>query len=281
MTWNLKDSNLVHVLDPSTSTTHKHARGAVNCHTSEPYNLFILCIKIIYFTRLIDDHYISGAKAATFVFKNKCRETIYPGVQTNPGKPAFPTTGFQLHPGAQAQFHGVAPNWAGRIWTRRHCSPGGLSCASGDCGGRLECAGAGGQPPATLAEFTLGGSGGNDFYDVSNVDGFNAPLQIVPAGGRAGCRTVTCGADINAACPPELAVKAGGVTVGCKSACLAFNTDEHCCRGAYGTPDKCRPSRYSQFFKAKCPQAYSYAYDDRSSTFTCATGGNYNIVFCP
>ena len=43
---------------------------------------------------------MSGAMAATFVFRNKCNETIYPGVQTNPGRPAFPTTGFQLQPDA-------------------------------------------------------------------------------------------------------------------------------------------------------------------------------------
>ncbi|PUZ69365.1 hypothetical protein GQ55_2G102400 [Panicum hallii var. hallii] len=223
----------------------------------------------------------AGAMAATFVFRNNCNETIYPGVQTNPRRPAFPTTGFQLQPG-------VAGTWAGRIWPRHRCSPGGasggggLSCASGDCAGRLECAGAGNQPPSTLAEFALGGSGGNDFYDISNVDGFNVPLQIGPAGAGAGCATVTCGADINAACPQELALRAAdGGTVGCKSACLAFDTDEHCCRGEYGTPGRCRPSRYSEFFKHKCPQAYSYAYDDRTSTFTCATGAGYNIVFCP
>ncbi|CAN6209954.1 unnamed protein product [Urochloa humidicola] len=226
-----------------------------------------------------------GAMAATFVFRNNCKEAIYPGVQTNPGRPAFPTTGFALQPGTTAMYHNIPANWAGRIWPRHRCSPGGgggLSCASGDCGGRLECGGAGGQPPSTLAEFTLAGAGGNDFYDVSNVDGFNVPLRIAPAGG--GCASPACAADINAACPPELAVKApggGGATVGCRSACLAFNTDEHCCRGAHGTPETCRPSRYSEFFKQKCPQAYSYAYDDRTSTFTCATGGDYNIIFCP
>jgi hypothetical protein len=225
--------------------------------------------------------------AATFTFINKCREPIYPGVQTNPGKPGFPTTGFQLKPGGRAQYKGVPGTWAGRIWPRHRCSAGAsgaLSCASGDCGGRLQCNGAGGQVPSTLAEFTLGGAGGKDFFDISNVDGFNVPLQIAPHG-AAGCRAVTCAADINAACPRELVVKAagggGGSTVGCKSACVAFNTDEYCCRGRYGSPGTCKPSRYSQYFKRKCPQAYSYAFDDGSSAFTCATVANYDIVFCP
>ncbi|BAF26073.1 Os10g0147200, partial [Oryza sativa Japonica Group] len=37
-----------------------------------------------------------------------------------------------------------------------------------------------------------------------------------------------------------------------------------------------------EFFKAACPRAYSYAYDDSTSTFTCAAGAtDYAITFCP
>jgi hypothetical protein len=42
----------------------------------------------------------------------------------------------------------------------------------------LECNGAGGEPPATLAEIRLNGAGGLDFYDISLVDGFNVPVQV-------------------------------------------------------------------------------------------------------
>ncbi|WVZ62854.1 hypothetical protein U9M48_012549 [Paspalum notatum var. saurae] len=230
---------------------------------------------------------LPGATATTFVFTNKCQETIYPGVVTGASSPAFPTTGFALQPGAGAVFAGVPAGWSGRIWGRRRCSTdasGSFGCASGDCGtGQVPCNGAGNQAPSTLAEFTLNGDGGKDFYDISNVDGFNVPIQIQPYGGLTpSCATVTCAADINAACPPELAARAAdGTTVGCRSACLAFDTDEFCCRGEYGTPDRCTPSSYSEFFKQRCPQAYSYAYDDKSSTFICASGGHYQITFCP
>ncbi|CAN6203677.1 unnamed protein product [Urochloa humidicola] len=231
---------------------------------------------------------LPGAVATIFVFTNRCPETIYPGVLTSPGRPGFPTTGFALPPGPDAAFPGVPAGWSGRIWGRYRCATdasGSFGCASGDCAtGRVDCAGAAGQAPSTLAEFTLGGGAGGatDFYDISNVDGFNVPIQILPYGGPARCATATCGANINAACPPELVARAaGGETVGCRSACGAFNTDAFCCRGAYGSPDTCRPSSYSEFFKAQCPQAYSYAYDDKSSTFTCASGGNYQILFCP
>ncbi|CAD5197868.1 unnamed protein product, partial [Musa acuminata subsp. malaccensis] len=106
------------------------------------------------------------------------------------------------------------------------------------------------------------GYGGKDFYDVN-------------------CNNTSCPVNINLLCPQELRITApdGGV-VGCKSACLAFNTDEYCCRGQYGSPDTCKPSYYSQIFKNACPQAYSYAYDDRTSTFT-YVGDNYDITFCP
>jgi hypothetical protein len=38
-------------------------------------------------------------------------------------------------------------------------------------------------PPASLAEFTLGGDGDMDFFDVSYVDGFNVPMSITPGDG--------------------------------------------------------------------------------------------------
>jgi hypothetical protein len=35
------------------------------------------------------------------------------------------------------------------------------------------------------------------------------------------------------------------------------------------------------FFEAACPDAYSYPFDDATSTFTCGTQPDYDIVFCP
>ncbi|MQL41280.1 hypothetical protein EI012_25510 [Escherichia coli] len=40
-------------------------------------------------------------------------------------------------------------------------------------------------------------------------------------------------------------------------------------------------TNYSQFFEQQCPDAYSYAYDDKSSTFTCSARPDYAITFCP
>lgn len=38
---------------------------------------------------------------------------------------------------------------------------------------------------------------------------------------------------------------------------------------------------YSKRAKAVCPDAYSFAYDDASSTFTVPTGTGFEVVFCP
>lgn len=68
--------------------------------------------------------------------------------------------------------------------------------------------------------------------------------------------------------------------IGCKSACDEFATPHYCCTGAYGSPSTCPATQYSNAFKAACPTAHSYAYDDATSTFTCK-GANYAITFCP
>lgn len=67
----------------------------------------------------------------------------------------------------------------------------------------------------------------------------------------------------------------------CYSACSKWNDDKYCCAGSYNTPDKCRPSYYSIQAKKICPDAYSYAYDDQTSTFVLPEGGGFEVVFCP
>lgn len=84
-------------------------------------------------------------------------------------------------------------------------------------------------------------------------------------------------------CPKELQLLGGDQNqrvVGCRSACEAFKTDKYCCSGAFANPNTCQPSYYSTIFKKACPRAYSYAFDDGTSTFTCKAN-EYDIVFCP
>jgi hypothetical protein len=122
-----------------------------------------------------------------------------------------------------------------------------------------------------------------DFYDISLVDGFDLPITIAPqSGSGATCGPTSCTANVNGACPAELQLKGsdGGV-IACKSACTAFNEPQYCCTGDYSTPATCPPTTYSEFFEGQCPQAYSYAYDDLSSTFACTGSPNYVVTFCP
>ncbi|XP_059623485.1 thaumatin-like protein 1 [Cornus florida] len=225
-----------------------------------------------------------GVYSATFTIVNQCSYPVWPGILSSAGTPPLSTTGFTLQP-AESTSISVPTSWSGRLWGRTICasdSTGKFTCVTGDCGsGDLQCSGAGASPPATLAEFTLNGAGGLDFYDVSLVDGYNLPMLVVAKGGTGGnCTATGCVVDLNGACPSELRVSSSDGSVACKSACEAFGDPQYCCSGAYATPDTCRPSYYSEYFKSACPRAYSYAYDDGTSTFTCASA-DYVITFCP
>lgn len=67
----------------------------------------------------------------------------------------------------------------------------------------------------------------------------------------------------------------------CESACAKYRTDKYCCTGSHDGPSKCKPNYYSTSAKTMCPDAYSYAYDDQTSTFITQQGPGFNIIFCP
>jgi hypothetical protein len=188
----------------------------------------------------------------------------------------------------QSQTLNLPDTFSGRFWGRTLCSFNGNtgSCETADCGA-LACNGNIGVPPATLAEVTLGPGVGAPFdnYDVSLVDGYNLPITFVPNGGTGQCTPAGCTTDFNATCPPALQdIDASGRVIGCKSACIAFRTDQFCCVNAFGVPATCQPTQwpvnYAAFFKSGCPNAYSYPYDDPTSDFTCTTTG-FTITFWP
>lgn len=67
----------------------------------------------------------------------------------------------------------------------------------------------------------------------------------------------------------------------CLSACAKYNEDKYCCIGSYNGPSQCGHNYYSTSAKTVCPDAYSYAYDDQTSTFIIPEGGGFEIIFCP
>ncbi|CAM0147813.1 unnamed protein product [Urochloa decumbens] len=99
--------------------------------------------------------FAAGASAATFNIRNNCGYTVWPA-----GIPVG--GGVQLDPR--------------QSWTV-YVPPGRGHCDSGDCAGALSCT-LSGQTPATLAEYTIGANGAQDFYDISLVDGFNQPMDF-------------------------------------------------------------------------------------------------------
>ncbi|GMI96107.1 hypothetical protein like AT5G24620 [Hibiscus trionum] len=241
--------------------------------------------------RIVLALFVSTSHCVTFTITNNCPYTIWPGTLAGSGTPSLQTTGFQLDAGQSVRIPSVPTGWSGRIWGRTGCRfdvNGVGSCQTGDCGGRIECDGNGATPPASLFEITLGSGNEQDFYDVSLVDGYNLPIVAAPRGVHGSCNATGCSSDLNLACPRELQVVGGndgdgGDTervVACKSACEAFGLDQYCCSGEFGNPTTCRPSFYSTIFKRACPRAYSYAYDDGTSTFTCKAF-DYLILFCP
>ncbi|KAH7662933.1 Thaumatin family protein [Dioscorea alata] len=222
--------------------------------------------------------------STTFTFINQCKYTVWAGTLSGAGSIPLPKTGFELYPNATVVLPATA-RWSGRFWGRTGCSTdiaGKFSCATGDCAsGTMSCSGAGAIPPATLAEITLGTNGSPDFYDISLVDGYNLPMSLIPVGGQgSNCKPAICSQNINRMCPTNLQVNGDGGVVACKSACEAFGDPKYCCTGVYGNPNSCKPTYFSSLFKSACPSAYSYAFDDLTSTFTCV-GPSYLLIFCP
>ncbi|KAF5288431.1 hypothetical protein FQR65_LT02083 [Abscondita terminalis] len=197
-----------------------------------------------------------------FIIRNDIPGPIWVGILGNPGHGHLNNGGFSLNQ-YEERVVNAPDNWAGRFWARTWCDPNSQHCQTGDCGNKLECAGSGGVPPVTLVEITLRGAGNQDFYDVSLVDGYN----------------------VLATCPQDLKQIGGNGNdvVACYSSCMKYNSDVYCCRGQYNSPQTCRPDvmpqpNSAQYFKQHCPQYYSYAYDDATSTFTCLADA-YKITF--
>nr|CAH7737379.1 unnamed protein product [Callosobruchus chinensis] len=224
-----------------------------------------------------------ATQAVDFVIQNNAGGLVWVGIQGNPGHPHLEGGGFPLNKG-QSRTVRAPGNWQGRIWPRTWCDPKTKHCLTGDCGNKLQCNGAGGVPPASLAEITLKGWQGLDNYDISLVDGFNIPIAMWPVGGQSdgtkySCKRASCDNNLNFSCPGPLRVNSAHGVIACKSACLAFNTDEYCCRGAFNSAQKCKASGYANYFKSHCPMAYSYAYNDDKALMTCRNVQKYMITF--
>jgi hypothetical protein len=221
------------------------------------------------------------ADASTFTVQNNCSYTVYPGVYP---AATFQNGGWTLAPGQSSTFT-VPSGSIGRLWGRTGCnSASPAQCTTGSCGGTgLQCAGTTGQPNTSLFEWNINASG-TDWYDVSYVDAVDNPIGVAIS--NASCVSPSaCSASVINSCPADL--KSGNI---CLSPCTKYNTDQFCCRGAFGTSTTCvvanwmaSAQTYVNNIHSFCPREYSYAYDENSggALQTCATGSNYTVTFCP
>lgn len=202
---------------------------------------------------------ITKRDSVTVTLKNKCDFALNVHKLTN-GE-GDPSGTYKLSSDGSRDVK-LDSQWKGRFW----------GCKEGD----KTCEKYGSA--SSLAEFLFSGFEGQDFYDISFVDGFNFPMRIEPHSSDAGsgydCGAPTCSSLPD--CPEDLKNKDGS----CRSACAAFGTDEYCCTGKYNGDNKCPENKYSRHFKAGCPDAYSFAYDDAKSTFACSST-TYTVTFCP
>ncbi|XP_013690831.1 PR5-like receptor kinase [Brassica napus] len=247
------------------------------------FNLMALRIALLLF---LASHLSVSVTSRSFTIENKCDFTIWPATYNYQG--SVDTTGFILEKGEKRTIN-TTSSWKGYLWGRTLCSrdssAGYFSCITGDCdSGNIECSKEA-VPPATLAEFNLVSDGGNDYYDVSVINGYNLPVLVTPENGL--CKSIGCDIDIKKTCPTELwmpDIKSND-PYACRTSCQKNQTRELCCVGHYQEvgipPQECKRTIYSETFNRTCPGAYSYAYDSNSSTFTCPYSSNFVIQFCP
>lgn len=232
----------------------------------------------------------------TVITINNSSQPIWVGAEgklVNPADPFNPTPvnpnrgGWYLAPNGGSVTVTVPNGWEGRFWGRTNCTFdefGNGSCETGNCSAGLYCDGLWGKA-STLAEMKFNGWNDLDFYDVSLIDGFNVPIQIVPVpgtytpngdyyyAGAAGCET-----DVNDFAPPELAItNNSGDTVAWMATCSKWDIDKYCCYD--NDPATCHPNEYSVILKQACPDAYSYVTDHETSTFASSSGTVYQVVF--
>lgn len=143
------------------------------------------------------------------------------------------------------------------------------------------------------------------WYDISLVDGYSLPVEIVPSHQEGSCRTTDCNLRLDS-CPSnedfvgDLRVFKNGRPTMCLSPCKRWNypypfglgqNEQNypgnylCCPTPPIYPDQCRAgpvvqTKYVKLVHRDCPSAYSYAYDDEAGLHNCPRDTSFDITFC-
>ncbi|CAO1940510.1 unnamed protein product [Urochloa humidicola] len=197
---------------------------------------------------------------ANLTLHNLCPFPVWPQVTANAGVPSVPTDA-NGDPAGRLDSNGSGlvtlafpPGpWSGRVVARTGCAPFDDGDGEDDSVMVGRCA-TGDAPPVTVAQLSVGGTGGRAAYSVSLVDGFNVAVVVTPHGFAEGrrCPTLGCAVDLAVECP----VGARGARGGCSSQAAAW-------------------------FKARCPDTRTNATDVEATPQDCVAPGEIKVVFCP
>ncbi|MBP1748899.1 MAG: Pathosis-related thaumatin superfamily protein [Deltaproteobacteria bacterium] len=223
---------------------------------------------------------VSAGGTRTVTIINNCDQDIWWGVITSQkAQKDQCATGYYKHPGNGGDkinknggratitvplepICNANKGWSGNFYARTGCKQFGnaWTCETGNCGGQEHCSkeGVGGAPPHGQAEFFFD-MNGNDFYDISGVDGYNMTIAIKPTsivgntkGNEFWCTESACkfnfvqekNTDDETYCPKHMKVRVGNKLVGCTSDCQAYDAGHgdkmanswYCCSGSWSGP---------------------------------------------
>ncbi|KAI5078531.1 hypothetical protein GOP47_0006202 [Adiantum capillus-veneris] len=143
--------------------------------------LLLLAACVIAVSVMRDD---MGGEAITVRFHNQCGSTVC-------AKYWVPNSSI----GGSCSEQGSGGTWT--VGVDAGWSDANIWAINGGCSGQACNTG----PPSgvTQFEFTIAGFGGNDYYDVSVLEGFNFGMRVVPTNG--GCPSIICQGTTAATCP--------------------------------------------------------------------------------
>jgi len=252
--------------------------------------------------------FVGLIQAQRFVqFTNKCPHDIWIEPLTNAQGPAHPDGIVRLGNQATHTYHISQEGWGGRFWPKQGCDGNGHNCEVGQS--MPPCLPGGCDPPAeTKVEFFFphASDPADIWYDVSLVDGFSLPADIIPSQTGGSCRETHCSIPLDE-CPQDeadvgdLRVFKNGRVVACLAPCKKWNypppfgigQSEHiqpglhlCCPTPPIYPEECRAglvvrTKYVDLVHRTCPTAYSYSYDDEAGLHNCPNGINFHVTICP
>lgn len=178
-------------------------------------------LSIIAFLSTIFLHLSAGA--TILHIQNDCKHDIFvKSVGTSESKP------FKLGPGQSKDvaLQPQQPDQVPCVWAHTGCDKKGRNCDTSD-------------GSVSLAHAYFDYQSNNLAYYVSQADGYNLPLEMVPYSELQGnCRPTSCSFDIEQNCPRKNKVMKKGKCVACKNM------------------DKERKTEYSRAIQKSCPEVF-------------------------